>query len=101
MHITEKQLNAPISSLTVRDLINLFELANKGKLSKDKYFDEEWIGGLAELAKFMGCSKATISRMIKNGALKGTFIKSGHLYWFDRSKIRKLLESNYFANVNG
>lgn len=99
MQITEQQLRMSVSQLSVKDLIGLMTAVLSGNISDEKFFNDEWIGGTSKLAKYLNCSKATISRRIKDGDFKGTFIKSGNTYWFDRKKIRKIIESGCNSKV--
>lgn len=97
MQFTEQQLNTPVSSLTIGDLLKI--LGKTGNTNKDDFFDkEEWICGSQALAKFIHCSKPTISRLVKRGVFDGAYIRSGNVYWFDRAKIKKMLENNQIFN---
>lgn len=99
MQLSEQQLNTPLSKLTVKDFVKIIGEINleANNLDKDDFF-KEWLRGTAELAKFMHVSKPTVSRLIKKGKFDNAYIRSGNIYWFDRNKIRKMLEKNIIFN---
>lgn len=97
MQFTDQQLNTPVSSLTVGELIKI--IGDAQEASREEFFaKEEWIRGSLNLAKFMHCSKATVSRLVRRGVFDGAFIQSGNVYWFDRAKVKKLLFDNHIFN---
>lgn len=94
MKFTDKQLDKPVGDLSVRELLNLIRAVRTGDYNEEKLFNDEWLSGLSALAKFLSVSKATVSRRLHEGVFDGAYIKSGHTFWFDRRKVRKLMDSN-------
>lgn len=93
MQLSEQQLNMPVSQLSVKELIAIIHAASTGSINDDSLFNnEEWIISAASLADYIGVSKPTITRMIKDGTLEGSYIVKGHTYIFNRVKVKKMLE---------
>lgn len=93
MQLSEEQLNMSVSDLSVKDLIAIIHAASTGNINDDTLFNnDEWIISAACLANYIGVSKPTISRMIKDGTLEGSFITKGNTYIFNRQKVKQKLE---------
>lgn len=94
MELTEQQLDMPVSQLSVRQLLALIGNVDFKKGTDGKLFGDGYLKGLDGLANYLSCSKASVSRYMKAGILKNTFIVSGRTHWFEKDKIDVLVKSN-------
>ena len=79
-------LNTQLLHLTVAEYIELHN-----ELFRQKNKPKEYVYGLKGLAKILGCSRATASKIKSSGIIDDAISQAGNVIIFDKKKVLELM----------
>lgn len=79
-----------LSDITVGDFIELQNQIKNEKFNQPKQ-NSNFIYGLKGLAKLLGCSRATASKIKNSGKIDDSYWQEGNIIVFEKSKVLELL----------
>jgi hypothetical protein len=92
-------LNTPVWKLSIGDLLDLLKQVPQNSKPEPQTTVKDFTGsnlihGLAGLAKLLGCSTRTASKIKQSGKIDGAIIQDGRIITIDSVKALELLQKS-------
>lgn len=86
-------LESKLKELSVNEFLGILEDWHDRKKEEARQSEEEWVKGVRELSKFLGCSMATAYRYIHQGIFPDAVQMIGGTYYFNKKLINEYNQS--------